>query len=205
MNHRDASTWGAAHFLALIAGLAAVAAGFWWWTRPEPPAERPPALTLAASTPEGSYARALEPIEFSFPEDHGPHPAFQTEWWYYTGNLESSDGGRFAYQLTFFRRALAPGSDQPNAALGARQIYFAHFALMEIEEQRHLEAQSFSRAAGGLAGAQSNPFRVWIESWSVEGLNPDASRVRLRAGRNGHSIDLTLDSQKPIVAHGDRG
>lgn len=202
---RDASAWGAAHVLALLVGLAALVVGFWWWTRPAAPAERPPALTLSATTPEGSYARALEPIDFSFPEDHGPHPEYQTEWWYYTGNLEGSDGRRFAYQLTFFRRALAPSTDQPSSALGARQIYFAHFALMDIAEQRHLEGQSFSREAGGLAGAQQNPFRVWIESWSLEGLNPDASRVRLKAEQDGYAIDLTLDSLKPIVAHGDRG
>jgi len=33
------------------------------------------------------FARAYEPIEFEFPLDHGPHPNYQTEWWYYTGNL----------------------------------------------------------------------------------------------------------------------
>ena len=28
----------------------------------------------------------------SFPDDHGPHPEFRTEWWYYTGNLETRGG-----------------------------------------------------------------------------------------------------------------
>jgi predicted secreted hydrolase len=54
------------------------------------------------------FARALVPRPFAFPADHGPHPEFRTEWWYYTGNLAARDGRRFGFQLTFFRSALAP-------------------------------------------------------------------------------------------------
>jgi predicted secreted hydrolase len=54
------------------------------------------------------YARASAPRAFEFPRDHGPHPEFRTEWWYFTGNLQTGNGRRFGYQLTFFRIALAP-------------------------------------------------------------------------------------------------
>ncbi|HSO20661.1 MAG TPA: hypothetical protein VLT88_14450, partial [Desulfosarcina sp.] len=27
------------------------------------------------------------PCNLRFPEDHGPHSGYKTEWWYYTGNL----------------------------------------------------------------------------------------------------------------------
>ena len=27
--------------------------------------------------------------KFSFPQDHGPHPAYRNEWWYFTGNLQT--------------------------------------------------------------------------------------------------------------------
>ena len=30
-----------------------------------------------------------------FPRDHGSHPDYRIEWWYYTGNLSSDDGRRF--------------------------------------------------------------------------------------------------------------
>ena len=49
-----------------------------------------------------------------FPADHGPHPDFRTEWWYFTGNL-AADGRRFGYQLTLFRTAVAPPSGRPVA------------------------------------------------------------------------------------------
>ena len=52
------------------------------------------------------YARAMEPRPFVFPEDHGPHPDFRSEWWYFTGNLEGEDGARYGFQFTFFRVGL---------------------------------------------------------------------------------------------------
>ena len=53
------------------------------------------------------FARALGPRPLSFPDDHGPHPEYRTEWWYYTGNLETAAGRHVGFQLTFFRTALA--------------------------------------------------------------------------------------------------
>ena len=48
------------------------------------------------------FARAIAPRAFVFPLDHGAHPAFQTEWWYYHGNLATPDGRRFGFELTIF-------------------------------------------------------------------------------------------------------
>lgn len=36
---------------------------------------------LSGGNTEG-FARVLAPKEFTFPADHGPHPEYQTEWWY---------------------------------------------------------------------------------------------------------------------------
>ena len=68
-----------------------------------------PTLQTAPEVPASAgFTRANGPREFTFPADHGSHPDFQTEWWYYTGNLQTADGRHFGYQLTFFRRALNP-------------------------------------------------------------------------------------------------
>src|SRR5687768_6623879 len=53
----------------------------------------------ALPTPVAPYRQAVPPYDFSFPRDHAAHPAFQTEWWYYTGHL-ASGGRRFGYELT---------------------------------------------------------------------------------------------------------
>ena len=61
---------------------------------------------LLSAPADPRFERALEPRELEFPRDHGPHASFQTEWWYFTGNLADDEGREFSYQLTFFRRAL---------------------------------------------------------------------------------------------------
>ncbi len=153
------------------------------------------------------YARATGPRDFQFPADHGPHPAFRTEWWYYTGNLASADGegASFGYQFTLFRTALTPDTVLARASGWAtNQLYMAHFAVTDVAEERFYAAERFSRGAAGLAGAQAEPFRVWLEDWSAEaeGAMP---RMRLRARQDGAAIDLVLTPLKPIVLQGDRG
>jgi predicted secreted hydrolase len=39
------------------------------------------------------YRAALPGYRYEFPRDHFNHPEFQTEWWYYTGNLRDENGG----------------------------------------------------------------------------------------------------------------
>ncbi len=160
---------------------------------------------LQASTDIAGYARADHVRDFKFPDDHGPHPEFQTEWWYYTGNLQARDGRRFGYQLTFFRRAITPTAAPRESAWATNQIYFAHFALTDEKTNRHESSERFSRGAAGLAGATGKPFRVWLETWEATALNADGSRVQLRADEAGRALDLTLAATKPPVLHGERG
>jgi len=154
------------------------------------------------------YSRAVDPIEFSFPRDHGPHPDFKTEWWYYTGNLDSKSGRRFGYQFTIFRIALTPTPEERASDWAASQMYMAHFALSDIDGDKFYSFERFSRGAQGLAGAQAAPFRVWLEDW--EALDTDGSQPlfpvhRLRAGQDNVTIDFRLESTKPLVFQGENG
>ncbi|MCC7359830.1 MAG: hypothetical protein IT317_10155 [Anaerolineales bacterium] len=191
--------WG----LAFVALAAVGVAAFWYWTRPPAPAT--PALTLGSTGATAGFSRALEPRTFSFPRDHGPHLDYQTEWWYYTGNLDLADGRHVGYQLTFFRRGLSPGAPERASAFGTNQIYFAHFALTDVSADQHQSFERFSRGAAGLAGASGEPFRVWLDDWQVEALDLAGERIHLRAAQGGFALDLTLEATKPIVAHGDAG
>lgn len=165
-------------------------------------------LSLADALGAGDttgYARAFEPRPFVFPADHGEHPDFATEWWYFTGNLETSDGRRFGYQLTFFRRALAPGTEIRASAWATRQAWMAHFAVTNVSASRFLAFERFSRGALQLAGATVSPFRVWLEDWSLEGDSARAFPVRIRAAEENTAIDLVIEPGKPIVPQGNRG
>ena len=191
--------------IAIVLLLAVVAVGVAWWSKhsSQPPLSNGTLELLPATEP--AFARALAPRAFHFPEDHGPHPEFQTEWWYYTGNLVTEQGRHFGYQLTFFRRGLDPRPEARSADLATTEIYFAHLAVTDVQAQAHPFAERFSRGAGGLAGAGGTPFHVWLEDWSVESLAADGSSVRLVAADGAWRLNLTLRATKPIVAHGDAG
>ena len=162
-------------------------------------------VTLHDVSQVTGFAQALQPRSYSFPEDHGAHPTFQSEWWYYTGNLEDERGNRWGYQFTIFRRALSPESIERESNWATNQVYFAHLAISDIRRETHQFSDRYSRGAGGLAGAQTDPLRIWIEDWEIMGLSPDGDSVHLRAKDDDLSLDLVLEAQKPIVAHGDNG
>jgi len=161
-------------------------------------------LVTAASESTG-FARAEGPRPLVFPADHGPHDDFQTEWWYYTGNVQTPDGRHFGYQLTFFRRALVPPAER-QARLSdwaTDQVYMAHFALTDVAGKRFQSFERFERGAAGLAGAQASPFDVWLDDWSVEQVEPNV--YRLRASQGDLALDLQLQDRKGPVLQGDQG
>ncbi|MGD8243623.1 MAG: lipocalin-like domain-containing protein [Anaerolineae bacterium] len=162
---------------------------------------------IAPPAEAAGFTRAESPRPFNFPADHGPHPDFQTEWWYYTGNLKTNDGRQFGYQLTFFRRALTPPTKREKRESGwaTDQIYMGHFALTDVAEREHQAFERFSRGAAGLAGADSPPFRVWLEDWYVEQEGDNAEVTAMQAAQGAIAIDLRLIDRKGPILQGDRG
>jgi predicted secreted hydrolase len=160
--------------------------------------------TLAGADTAG-YARAIEPRPFEFPEDHGPHPAFRTEWWYTTGNLTAHDGRDFGFQLTIFRSALAPEAPNTESRWGTNQAYMAHFTVTDVAGREFHAFERFARGAVGLAGAESEPMRVWLEDWTLEGSAGETFPLRLSAAEGPVALRLELRPEKPVVLQGDRG
>jgi predicted secreted hydrolase len=160
---------------------------------------------LGARADAVEFARAIAPRPFEFPRDHGAHPDYRTEWWYFTGNLATDEGRRFGYQLTFFRIALAPSVAASPSAWRARQIYMAHFALSDIEAGEFYGFERFGRGALGLAGVSNPPLSVWVDHWRARADADPPLSLRLAAEQSGIAIDLTLAPGKPIVAQGDDG
>ena len=155
--------------------------------------------------PDPGFARALEPRAFKFPQDHGAHPEFATEWWYLTGNLMSETGQHFGYQLTLFRVGLRPGEAQQDSSWRTHQVYMGHLAISDIAAARHYSAERFARAAAGLAGARSDPFEVWLGPWSIHTDN-ERSTLAVTAQQNDIGVSLQLQpGNKPLVLQGERG
>lgn len=162
---------------------------------------------LAPPADISGFARAIAPWDWRFPRDHGAHPAFQTEWWYYTGNLATSAGRRFGFQFTIFRRALAPPSaSRADSEFRANDIYLAHFTLSDIEGGDFHHDLRYARGGAELAGATVDPvYRVWLEDWQVRAQDEAATQTRITAASADFAIDLQLRQVKPPALQGDRG
>jgi predicted secreted hydrolase len=192
----------------IVLTLVLAAGALYLLLRPEQPLSPKASLAVAdilrGANDEG-YARAIEPREFRFPADHGPHPEFRTEWWYYTGNLETAAGRRFGFQLTFFRSALAPRMAARESAWATRQAWLAHFAVSDLAGGRFHSFERWSRGAAGLAGARAEPYRVWVKDWAAEGAGEKVPPMHLAASEGDLGIDLALQPGKPPVLQGDQG
>ncbi len=173
-----------------------------------PPRDAGGGLTVVSLLGDGDsagYARAAPHAEFTFPEDHGAHPDYRSEWWYFTGNLSAADGREFGFQLTFFRFALAPEARKGVSAWGTRQVWMGHFAVTDVAGERFHRAEVFQRGALGLAGAQAQPFRAWIGDWEARSEGSDFFPLTLSADGQDFAIQLSLSPRKPVVFQGDAG
>jgi predicted secreted hydrolase len=150
------------------------------------------------------FLEAVGPRQFRFPEDHGTHPGFQTEWWYYTGNLVGADKRAFGFQLTFFRVQLKPGSIAPGSPWRSNQLYFAHFTVSDLENGKFLVAEKAGRGSMGIGGVSFDAaeVRVFLHNWEtvIQG-----TVHHLRAEGDAFGVDLELVSEKPPVLHGEKG
>ncbi len=160
-------------------------------------------IPLLQDTGATGYALVTEPDAVTFPTDLGPHPNYRTEWWYYTGNLQTAAGRDFGFQLTFFRRALTAEETAAANDWQTRQVYMAHFTVSDVADEAFYPAERFSRGAAGLAGAQAEPYEVWLENWFAR-EQPDG-RVRLFAESEDVMLDLVLSQTMDPVLHGAGG
>jgi predicted secreted hydrolase len=152
------------------------------------------------------YARALEPYDWQFPADYAAHPDFQTEWWYYTGNLTADSGRRFGYQFTIFRRAISPQTFETASEWRSDQIYLVHFTVSDIEGEQFYHEERYSRGGADLAGATADPrYRVWLEDWQILAQNDDATQTTITADAGDFAINLQLEQVKPPALQGDNG
>ena len=157
----------------------------------------------------GESAAGFEPVvpdrAFSFPGDHGPHPAFRIEWWYVTANLIDAGGKDHGAQWTLFRQSVAAGA--PREGWANQQIWMGHAAVTRADTHRF--SQTFARGGVGQAGVEARPFHAWIDAWEMRGRDAmDANIIaplELSASGPDFSYALRLDAERPLVLQGDGG
>jgi predicted secreted hydrolase len=147
------------------------------------------------------YRVALPGYRYEFPRDHFNHPDFQTEWWYYTGNLKSADGHRFGFELTFFRQAVSRDAAK-TAAWDVNDLYLAHLALSDLDGGKFYHTERTNRAGPGIAGASEALGRIWNGNWQIQWEGADQ---KLQGIDGRFQLQLTLHSEKLAVIHGENG
>jgi predicted secreted hydrolase len=173
------------------------------------------------SIPERSTrpSQPVDPVPIELPRDDGPHERL-TEWWYYTGHLETADGARFGFEDVIFRaeRGAFPTS------------WVSHLAITDETGDRFLYSQRLvtgpqvdrsPRAADGtptgfdlaLAGDAATMGGEAQEPWTMTGgggtdhLAATLSQTEAtKAGSPaGLGLDLRLHATKPPALHDGDG
>ena len=148
------------------------------------------------------YAVVVPGRPFHFPQDHGPHSDYRTEWWYYTGHLNTAEGAHFGFQFTLFRVNLQPKKPLNPSYWAMQHLLMGHLSITDVHQQRYYHAQRLEREALGFAGAQTQPFRVWLQDWQISG---DPLSPTLVAKTDDMMLNLQLHARKPIVLQGEQG
>jgi predicted secreted hydrolase len=148
------------------------------------------------------WRQAIGPWKWVFPRDHGSHPEFRTEWWYFTGNLADPSRKRFGYQLTFFRQGVLFKATDPSHPWAIRDVYLAHFGLTDVSSGQFWYADRASRKGPGLAGASEEGLKVWLLNWTA---SMEGNRIKVGARHQGMELSLELVPRKPLVFHGKNG
>jgi predicted secreted hydrolase len=149
---------------------------------------------------DSQYAVASSGYRYEFPRDHFDHPEYQTEWWYYTGNVTSADGRRFGFELTFFRQNT--NRDAKQNAWDVRDLYLAHLALSDLDGGHFYHAERTNRAGPGIAGVSASDARIWNGNWQMQWKGDEQT---LEAVDPRFELRFTLKSQKPPVIQGENG
>ena len=169
------------------------------------------AETQGDASVDQAFSQVLPGVPVLLPKDHGPHPSFRQEWWYWTFVLWRDHGAQqppdhaaeFGAQLVFFRRALAP-TPEPEG-WRATQVYMSHFAVTHVAASAHKHKETLSRAMPGARIVERQPFSIRMPGVSVVSLAQAFAPLQVAAEASGMSLDVRLDASKPPLLQGENG
>ena len=160
-------------------------------------------IPLAYSAGFPDFKPALPGWKYVFPRDHGAHPDFKTEWWYYNGHLRDASGNEYGYQMTFFRVALVPApSPSGSSRWRFRDVYLAHLTVTDVQGKTFLFKEEAERGSLGLAGADEGRYRVWVDTWKAD---QDGRGHQITAGNEELGFSLGLSPLRAPIIHGING
>ena len=170
-------------------------------------------LFLAVSAWSREWKGARPDYEWSFPEDHWARAGYKTEWWYFTGHLESKSGRRFGYQFTIFRVGLLPERLELLSDWTTENLFMGHAAIGDFDSGRHHFSEVLYRAVPLLAGFGTYPDSTiawsrgpagtagsWKLTWNGNGFD-----FEMQDRKTGIAFTLSTEQDKPIAFQGPNG
>lgn len=156
----------------------------------------PPSAASSANSGE-------QPYQFHFPRDLYDHPSYQTEWWYFTGNLQSKNGRQYGFELTFFH------SYQPTGAPAGQPQYtpiiFADLAVSDIAGQQFFFHKALEPQTPPLASITEKPWTIQLGEWRLSEPDTVWGVFQLHALQGDFGLNLALVPEMAPVLNGDRG
>ena len=151
--------------------------------------------------------------QWSFPKDHWRRDGYKTEWWYFTGHLESEKGSRFGYQFTFFRVGLTLSKPGLASEWDAKDVIMGHASISDLSTGRHLFSEVIYRATpllGGFGTFPDTPI-AWCRGpagtdgkWSLQ-WNGEALDFEMVDRAQEMGFKLSTRPMKPLVFQGPNG
>lgn len=156
-------------------------------------------LLLAGCLPS-VYDEPYPVRSVQLPADDAAHDA-PFEWWYWVGHLETEDGRRLAFQLTFFE-AFGPPDVR---ILGLPSHWWFEKELVAHAAKTDLDAGEHAMAQRGFALSEGEASRerldVSVNDWRAM-RDEDGISHRLTFAVGGTAFDLVLTPSKPASLHG---
>ena len=185
-------------------------------TASNPILANPPRPLSSAPIPTATPPAVVDPLPVVLPRDDGPHDRL-TEWWYYTGHLQATDGARFGFEYVIFRaeRGSFPTTWASHLAITAETADRFHYA------QRLDIGDAVDRSPRGVTGElvgfdlslsgmnPADPTTFDRPAWTMAGIdgndrlqaNLSPAEATLAGVPGGLGLDLRLASRKPPALH----
>jgi predicted secreted hydrolase len=156
-------------------------------------------LTALLRGADQSQFPAVRPDQIGTPlQELTARTAQRMEWWYFTGNLQSTTGRQFGYQLTIFRFAIQPGQ---HALMG-------HYAISDLDREQFYTQERFAHWDQRLGQIEDTPLRLALDHWQINQTSTDQFDFALAASNTeapATSLQLKLSATAPAIAQGVAG
>ena len=158
------------------------------------------AFNLFANDHNTGFNLADPNYQITFPKDHGPHKNFRIEWWYFTANLKSDTMENLGIQWTLFKSNLAPLHRKKTEHL--QGFWMGHSAI--TTKNLHYFDERFAREGSTQAGVTQDPFKAWIDNWSITG-DDRMQTIQLVSSSINFAYSLKFSTKMSPILQGDNG